>query len=156
MANLEITNMVMIQDKTTGKVVVQDRLKSWCGIAFPGGHAEPGESIYDSAIREVWEETGLTVRNLTPCGFMYWFNNKTQDKYFTYFYKTTDFTGTLIDATEEGAVSDQPDSGQHEAGPHFKEYLPCFLGRPVHGPTAPGTTRWRSIKQKPIPGVIYR
>ncbi len=130
MANLEITNMVMIQDKATGKVVVQDRLKSWCGIAFPGGHAEPGESIYDSAIREVWEETGLTVRNLTPCGFMYWFNNKTQDKYFTYFYKTTDFTGTLIDATEEGAVFwtslDSLDS--MKLAPNFKEYLPVFLG----------------------------
>ena len=129
MANLEITNMVMIQDKATGKVVVQDRLKSWCGIAFPGGHAEPGESIYDSAIREVWEETGLTVRNLTPCGFMYWFNNKTQDKYFTYFYKTTDFTGTLIDATEEGAVFwtslDSLDS--MKLAPNFKEYLPVFL-----------------------------
>jgi 8-oxo-dGTP diphosphatase len=130
MANLEITNMVMIQDKATGKVVVQDRLKSWCGIAFPGGHAEPGESIYDSAIREVWEETGLTVRNLTPCGFMYWFNNKTQDKYFTYFYKTTDFTGTLIDATEEGTVFwtslDSLDS--MKLAPNFKEYLPVFLG----------------------------
>lgn len=129
MANLEITNMVMIQDKATGKVVVQDRLKSWCGIAFPGGHAEPGESIYDSAIREVWEETGLTVRSLTPCGFMYWFNNKTQDKYFTYFYKTTDFTGTLTDATEEGAVFwtslDSLDS--MKLAPNFKDYLPVFL-----------------------------
>ena len=129
MANLEITNMVMIQDKATGKVVVQDRLKSWCGIAFPGGHAEPGESIYDSAIREVWEETGLTVRNLTPCGFMYWFNNKTQHKYFTYFYKTTDFTGTLIDATEEGAVfwTSLGSLESMKLAPNFKEYLPVFL-----------------------------
>ncbi len=130
MANLEITNMVMIQDKATGKVVVQDRLKSWCGIAFPGGHAEPGESIYDSAIREVWEETGLTVRNLTPCGFMYWFNNKTQDKYFTYFYKTTDFTGTLTDATEEGAVfwTSLDSLESMKLAPNFKDYLPVFLG----------------------------
>lgn len=61
MPKLEITNMVMIQDKSTGKVVVQDRIKSWCGIAFPGGHSENGESIYDSAIREIKEETGLDI-----------------------------------------------------------------------------------------------
>lgn len=45
MPKLEITNMVMVQDKTTGKVIAQDRIKSWCGISFPGGHAENGESI---------------------------------------------------------------------------------------------------------------
>ena len=89
MSKLEITNMVMIQDIKTGKVVVQDRVKNWCGISFPGGHAENGESIYDSAVREIKEETGLDIKNLKSCGFMFWFNNKTEDKYFTYFYKTT-------------------------------------------------------------------
>ena len=75
MPKLEITNMVMIQNKSTGKVVVQERVKSWRGISFPGGHAEPGESIYDSAVREIKEETGLDIRNLKSCGFMCWFNN---------------------------------------------------------------------------------
>lgn len=159
MANLEITNMVMIQDKTTGKVVVQDRLKSWCGIAFPGGHAEPGESIYDSAIREVWEETGLTVRNLTPCGFMYWFNNKTQDKYFTYFYKTTDFTGTLIDATEEGAVfwTSLDSLESMKLAPNFKEYLPVFLGDRYTEAYCSWNDEMEIDQTKTNPwGVIYR
>lgn len=50
--------MVMVQHPETGMVLVQNRIKSWQGIAFPGGHAEPGESIYDSAVREIREETG--------------------------------------------------------------------------------------------------
>ena len=104
MPKLEITNMVMVQDAATGRVVVQERVKRWRGIAFPGGHAEPGESIYDSAVREVKEETGLDIRNLQACGFMYWFNNQTEDKYFTYFYKTTDYEGELLDVTDEGKV----------------------------------------------------
>ena len=71
MPKLEITNMVMVQDKSTGKVIVQERVKSWCGISFPGGHVENGESIYDSAVREIKEETGLRITNLKYCGIIY-------------------------------------------------------------------------------------
>ncbi len=129
MSKLEITNMVMVQDAATGKVIVQERVKSWCGISFPGGHAEPNETIYDSAIREIKEETGLDIRNLKSCGFMYWFNNKTEDKYFTYFYKTTDYSGTLIDSTDEGKVfwTSLEEIMTMNLAPNFKEYLPMFF-----------------------------
>ncbi len=129
MSKLEITNMVMIQDKSTGKVVVQDRIKNWCGLAFPGGHAEDDESIYDSAVREIKEETRLYIHHLKSCGFMYWFNNKTCDRYFTYFYKTTDYNGELIYETDEGKVFwvNLSELFQKKLAPNFKEYLPMFL-----------------------------
>lgn len=129
MSKLEITNMVMIQDSDNGKVVVQDRIKSWYGISFPGGHAENGESIYDSAIREIKEETGLNVRNLKACGFMYWFNNQTEDKYFVNFYKTNDFSGELVESTEEGRVFwvSIDELAAMKLAPNFREYLPMFL-----------------------------
>ena len=63
MAKLEITNMVMVQNLNTEEVVVQNRIKNWCGISFPGGHAENGETIYDSSIREIKEETGIASRD---------------------------------------------------------------------------------------------
>ena len=57
----ELTNMCMIYDDE-GNILVQDRVsKSWGGVTFPGGHIERGESIVESVIREVKEETGLDV-----------------------------------------------------------------------------------------------
>jgi 8-oxo-dGTP diphosphatase len=129
MPKYEMTNMVMIQDQATGRVIVQDRIKSWQGISFPGGHVEDGESIYDSAVREVKEETGLDIQNLRLCGLMHWFNNKTGDRYIVYFYKTTDWSGELIGSTDEGIVfwASLADLPHMKLSPNFKEYLPMFL-----------------------------
>lgn len=129
MPSLELTNMVMIQDRQTGRVVVLDRVKSYCGISFPGGHIEDGESFVDSAIREAKEETGLDIRNLRSCGFMHWLNNKTLDRYLTFFYKTSDFAGELIDRTEEGRVfwATLGEVETMKLAPSFREYLPMFL-----------------------------
>jgi 8-oxo-dGTP diphosphatase len=104
MANVEMTNMCMIYDKLNNKVLVLDRIKSWKGISFPGGHIEDGESIVEATIREVKEETGLTISNLEPCGVINWYNNETGDKYFVFHFKTEVFSGELIETTEEGKV----------------------------------------------------
>ena len=57
-----LTNMCMVEDEI-GRVLVQQRVdKNWSGIAFTGGHVEPGESLTESVIREVKEETGLKSR----------------------------------------------------------------------------------------------
>ena len=50
----EVTNMIMIQDPQTKKVVVLNRRLSWKGISFPGGHVEKNESFYESAVREAY------------------------------------------------------------------------------------------------------
>jgi len=128
MPKIEMTTMVMIQNKATGQVLLEDRVKSWKGLSFPGGHIEDGESFYDCAVREVKEETGLEVRNLKFCGFVHWYNNQTGDRYFTYFYKTADFSGDLIDETDEGKVfwarlSDFP---KERLAPNLEEYMPMF------------------------------
>ena len=122
MPKLEITNMVMVQNPQTGQVVVQQRVKSWAGISFPGGHAEPGESIYDSAVREIREETGLEIQNLQSCGFMYWFNTQTEDKYFVYFYKTTDYNrrADRFHRRGESLLGQIIRFAGHEAGAQFQ------------------------------------
>ncbi len=93
------TNMCMIYDEN-GNVLVQDRVGSnWAGITFPGGHVERGESFTDAAIREVYEETGLTVSKLQLCGIQDFFLDD-GTRYCVYFYKTNCFSGDLRSSVE--------------------------------------------------------
>ncbi len=128
MAETEITNMVMVYRRETGEAVMLRRVEDWCGITFPGGHPEAGESFYGSAVREVWEETGLTAHSLESCGLVNW-AHENGDRYLVYLYRTCDFSGTLKAGTEEGEVFwAKPDSFPHDAySPHFEQYIPRFL-----------------------------
>ena len=96
------TVLVMVSDES-GNILVQNRLDpGWPGICFPGGHVEPGESFTESAIRETFEETGLTIRDPRLVGVKQ-FQTKRDERYVVFFYKATQFTGTLH-SSEEGEV----------------------------------------------------
>ncbi len=125
----EFTNMIMIEDSSTGKVVVQNRTISWCGYAFPGGHVENEESFYDSAVREAKEETGLCVSNLKLCGIVHWSRTENGERYVVYLYKTTDFSGRLLDRTEEGTVEwvHKDKLKNLSLSPNMEKYLDIFL-----------------------------
>ena len=56
--------MCLIENKKTKEVLTINRVKDWCGVAFPGGHIEEGEPIVLSVIREIKEETNLDIDNL--------------------------------------------------------------------------------------------
>lgn len=127
---VEFTNMIMITDPDTDKVVVINRTKSWCGPSFPGGHLEKGEAFSESAKREVLEETGLTLNSLEPCGLIHWINTDTDARYVVMCYKSDDFSGTLKSGDTEGTLSwmrleDIPDMYSEN---DFKLYLPLFRG----------------------------
>ena len=98
-----LTNMCMVTDGR-GNVLVQDRKDpGWPGIVFPGGHVEPGESFVDSVIREVREETGITVLNPRICGVKQ-FHTREGNRYIVFFFRATEFEGTLQSSDEGEAM----------------------------------------------------
>lgn len=96
-----LTNMCMVRNGDY--VLVQDRTDPhWPGITFPGGHIESGESFTASVIREVYEETGLTIENPRLCGVKEW-ENSDGSRYIVLLYKADRFSGK-VRSSPEGKV----------------------------------------------------
>lgn len=93
------TNMCLIYKDD--KILVQERKKKdWPGLTFPGGHIEKGENFYDAIIREVKEETGLTLIKPILCGIEEYKQINDEDRYIILFYKCNNFVGELKSSIE--------------------------------------------------------
>lgn len=131
MTSIKLMNMCMVIDEKLNKVLVLDKINSldWNGITFPGGHVENGESIIESTIREVKEETGLEINNLEYSGLVNWYNDKTHERWFIFLYKTKIFKGNLIKETHEGKVFwiDYEKLDHIKLSNGMRDYLKLFL-----------------------------
>lgn len=121
-----LTNMCMVIDEE-GRVLVQMHGGDWEGWCFPGGHVEPKESFVESVIREVWEESGLTIQNPKICGIKQFF---LEDgcRYVVLLFQARQFTGDLRSSSEREVrwmSLEELESQQLPSG--FREMLPVFL-----------------------------
>jgi 8-oxo-dGTP diphosphatase len=99
--NYKLWTVCMIQDDD--KVLLLDRQHDgFKGFIPPGGKVEFPESIVESAIREVKEETGLEVSNLIFKGLYEYVNPVAMDRYMIFNYLTKNFKGELLEHTPEG------------------------------------------------------
>ena len=93
----ELTVLCLIH--TEDSYLLQDRVKNdWKGYALPGGHIEPGESIVDAVVREMKEETGLTIKAPRLCGIKQF--PIEGGRYIVFLFETDQFEGELVDSDE--------------------------------------------------------
>lgn len=104
MEKIKLYNMCKVINPKTGEVLVQERVKNWQGIAFPGGKIEEGEDVVSSVKREVYEETGLELKTIHICGIKDWYDKKEKVRSLVVLFVSNDYEGTLIEETNEGKV----------------------------------------------------
>ena len=98
--NVELTVLCLIHKND--KYLLQDRVKKdWKGYTLPGGHIEKGESIVDAVVREMKEETGLTVYNPKLCGVKQF--PLEDGRYIVFLFCADEFSGQVI-SSEEGTI----------------------------------------------------
>ena len=102
---VELTVLCLI--RRGDEYLLQDRVKKdWRGFTLPGGHVEPGESIVDAVIREMKEETGLTVEHPKLCGvkqFPISGESGENGRYLVFLFVADKFSGEVI-SSEEGTM----------------------------------------------------
>lgn len=115
-----ISNMCMVYKGDM--ILVINRTKSdWPGLSFPGGHLEENETLEESVVREMEEETGLEIKNPKLCAIKEWdWGNGV--RYLGLLYKTNDFKGELK-SSNEGEVFwiNKKDINKYELSQDFLE-----------------------------------
>lgn len=98
-----VTNCLIINDQEV--LLLKKPRYGW--YAMPGGKMEAGESIHESVLREVEEETGLMIDNPQLYSVATMTKASAQspkDEWLMFTFKTDKFSGELVSETPEGEL----------------------------------------------------
>lgn len=98
--NVELAVLCLIHQGE--RLLLQNRRKKdWDGWTLPGGHIEKGESIVDAVVREMQEETGLTIHSPKLCGIKQF--PIENGRYLVFLFRTESFSGE-VRSSDEGEM----------------------------------------------------
>lgn len=128
--NVTLTNMCMIKNKD--QVLVLDRNDPvWPGLTFPGGHVEAHESFHDSVVREVKEETGLTISHPQLVGVKQFYDHNDK-RYLVFFYIAEQFSGTVKESDEGKLIwMSAKELKKQKLAYNFDHDLPVFFEQTI-------------------------
>ncbi|MFK3960405.1 NUDIX hydrolase [Guptibacillus hwajinpoensis] len=107
---LILVGAVAIILNENGEILLQQRNEEQKRWGLPGGLMEPGESTEETAVRESFEETGLTIKKLTLfklySGEEFFTKADNGDEFYsvTTAYVTTEYSGDIIHTEESIAL----------------------------------------------------
>lgn len=102
---MKLATLCYVMDTERDKTLMLHRVKKendyhegkWNGL---GGKLEQGESPEDCVIREIKEETGLTIKNPRMHGFITFPLFDKVDDWYVFIFSANQYEGTLIDSPE--------------------------------------------------------
>jgi 8-oxo-dGTP diphosphatase len=102
---MKLASLCYVMDEKNEKTLMIHRTKKendyhagkWNGL---GGKFNPGESPEDCVIREVMEESGLTIKSPKMRGFITFPNFDGEHDWYVFIFTACSFKGKLIDSNE--------------------------------------------------------
>ena len=130
---------VLCYIRDSGRVLLQRKAEGRFGGGWwnaPGGKIADGESLEEATVREVREETGLTVDDLRAQGSLtFYFGDAPQPDFTVHVFSTTRFAGALT-PNDEGPLEwfDESHLPYDQMWPDDAVWLPHVLaGHRVEG-----------------------
>lgn len=129
MVKVDLYTMCIVRDGDQVLLLNRPSDRGFPGYLGPGGKVDYPESLTEGAIREVWEETGLKVKDLIFKGIDEFVDPKRNYRYMVFNYLATSFEGELLKNPPEGELLWVPieEALKLPMQPWFKRRFPLFF-----------------------------